>query len=66
MGKGFAILVWTAWGSGLVRINPRLLDNGATDIYGNPKNWFPYSTEEEKEEMIKELTKGVEHFEIID
>jgi len=31
MGNGFAILVWTAWGSGLVRVNPRLLDNGKTE-----------------------------------
>lgn len=66
MGKGFAILVWDSWGSGLVRINPRLLDNGATDIYGNPNNWFPYNSEEQKQEIIKELTNGIKHFDIIE
>lgn len=65
MGKGFAILVWDAWGSGLVRINPRLLDVGF-DIYGNPNNWFSYTSEDERENKIEELTKNIQHFQIID
>ena len=40
MGKGYFILVWDGWGSGLVRINPRLHTDG-TDMYGNPQNWWP-------------------------
>jgi len=66
MGKGFAILVWTAWGSGLVRINARLLDDGTKDIYGNANNWWAYSNDAEKNDLITELTKGIEHFEIIE
>jgi len=66
MGDGFAILVWDRWGAGLVRVNPRLLDDGTLDIYGNPNNWFPYGTEEEKEQKIKELTKKYKFFDIIE
>ena len=66
MGRGFAILVWDSWGSGLVRINPRLLDNGHTDIYGNPNNWFPCKSEEQKHEMIKELVGDNKYYVVID
>ena len=66
MGKGFAILVWDKWGSGLIRINARLLDNGLTDIYGNLNNWFPYDNEITKQELISELTKGINFFKIIE
>ena len=66
MGNGFAILVWTAWGSGLVRINAKLIDDGTVDIYGNPNNWWAYSNEAEKNDLIQKLTKGFEYFEIIE
>lgn len=66
MGNGFAILVWDSWGAGLVRVNPRLLDNGELDMYGNPKNWFSYKTNAEKERLIEELTIGHKHFMVIE
>lgn len=59
MDKGFAILVWDAWSAGLVRVGARLLDDGTKDMYGNPNNWFPYSTIEEAHELIDELTEGL-------
>lgn len=40
MGEnGYIILVWDGYGSGLVRINPRLHSEG-TDLHGNPCNWW--------------------------
>lgn len=65
MGKGFSILVWDSWGSGLVKVNPRLLTDGTEDLYGNPRNWWPYSTEEEKKEMVSKLTEGIKHYHIV-
>jgi hypothetical protein len=65
MGKGFWILVWEDWGSGLVMINPKLLEDGTLDIYGNPNNWWAYQTDEEKQAKVKELTKGYNYFKVI-
>lgn len=39
MNKGYLILVWDAYGSGTVMVNPRLHVEGE-DCYGNPKNKF--------------------------
>ena len=66
MGKGFSILVWDSFGGGLVMINPRIIDDGTLDLYGNPNNWFPYSSNEQKELKINELTKDFEHFTIVE
>ena len=65
MGKGFWILVWEDWGSGLVMINPKLLEDGTLDIYGNPNNWWSYQSNEEKRQKVEELTKGYTHFKVI-
>lgn len=65
MGKGFMILVWDSFGSGLVMVNARMLSRGK-DIYGNPTNWWSYKSEEEKESKIKELTEGIENFKVIE
>jgi hypothetical protein len=65
MGQGFAILIWDSWGAGLVRVNARLLSKGE-DMYGNPKNWWPYKTEDEKTAKIIELTDGLYQFDIIE
>ena len=40
MGNGYFILLWDAWGAGLVMVNPRLYTYGQ-DCYGNLCNWFP-------------------------
>ncbi len=61
---GFSILTWDSWGSGLVRVNARLLSNGL-DLYGNPNNWFSV-TGDEKDKLIKELTKDILHWVEID
>jgi hypothetical protein len=37
--KGYWILIWDGWGSGLVMLNPRLHSEGV-DLDGNPLNWF--------------------------
>lgn len=65
MGKGFAILIWDGYGSGLVRINPRLLAVGV-DIYGNPKNWWSYENEEDRDSKVQELISGMEYYQIIE
>lgn len=64
MGEGFSILIWDKYGSGLVMVNPRFISDGV-DIYGNPKNWFPYKTKIDFENVVKKLTKGIEHYKII-
>lgn len=66
MGKGFSILVWDDWGSGLVMVNPRIIDDGTLDFYGNQNNWFPYNSDEQKNKKIEELTKGYEHYTIVE
>lgn len=51
MGKGFWILVWDDWGSGLNMINPRLYTRG-------DRNWWPYQIEAERDSLIQEF--GIE------
>lgn len=63
--KGFYIIAWDAWGSGLVRVNPRLIDDGTLDLYGNPNNYFHFDNEEEKQVLISKLTENVNHFKVI-
>lgn len=65
MGKGIAILLWDSFGAGLVRVNARLAIKGE-DMYGNPNNWFPYNTDQERNDLINELTEGVKHFQVIE
>jgi len=65
MGNGFFILIWDSWGAGLVRVNPRLLSIGK-DLYGNPRNWFPYKTNKEKEDMVMEMTKNLEYYDVFE
>ena len=65
MGKGFSILTWDDWGSGMVRINARLVSHGE-DIYGNPVNWFPYRSNQEREDKINMYTIGLPHYKIIE
>ena len=52
MGKGYWVLVWDGWGSGLNMINPRLL----TDEKGN--NWWSCPAELEGEQVEEHAIKG--------
>lgn len=65
MGNGYAILLWDAWGAGLVRVNPRLHAEGE-DMYGNPKNWWPCDGDEPDEVLLArhKLPEGI-HAQVI-
>lgn len=52
MGNGYSILIWDDFGGGLVKINARLFVDG-TDLYGNPRNWFPNSDNLTDKEIIE-------------
>ena len=65
-GNGYCILVWDGYGSGLVRINPRLLTKGL-DIYDNPKNWWSCREDTTDEEILAKHADALHglHYQII-
>ncbi len=56
MGKGFWVLIWDGWGTGLNMINPRLY----TDDEGN--NWFPYEDEIDKKDKLFHIKRKNEPY----
>ena len=65
MGRGYWILVWDDWGTGLVMINPRMHIDGK-DFYGNPRNWWHCEDNITEEEIIeKHGLEKYRHYQII-
>jgi len=60
MGKGFWLLAWDSWGSGLNMVNPRII-TGA-----NGDNFFRYGDVKDKQMQVKILTSNLEHWKVID
>ncbi len=67
MGRGYWILIWDSWGSGLHKVNARLLEEFPNPDSNEATNWFSFygSMPSDAELIEKHNLRRFEHWEIL-